>query len=191
MLANLLAMPVVSIWVMPMGLLGVLALPLGFDGLFWWLMGEGVGWMITVSLWIAALPGAVGHITAFGIGALLLGSAGLIVLCLLKSPLRFGGILLIAIAALWAMRTPQPDVMISADGNSVAVRGASGPAVDDPSRQRQRHLCLPRMACRRRRYAHAKRSDDSGRVFAATQPAARSALADGALVAIVAQHRGL
>ena len=31
-LANLLAMPVVSAWVMPAGILGVLALPFGFDG---------------------------------------------------------------------------------------------------------------------------------------------------------------
>ena len=30
-LANVLAMPVVSVWVMPMGILGVLTLPLGFD----------------------------------------------------------------------------------------------------------------------------------------------------------------
>ncbi len=125
-LANLLAMPVVSVWVMPAGLLGVIALPFGFDGLFWRLMGEGIGWMIAVALWIAALPGAVGHIAAFGVGPLLLGSAGLIVLCLLKSPLRLGGAIVMAVAAFWAMRTPQPDVLVAADGASVAIRGASG-----------------------------------------------------------------
>ena len=38
-LANLLAMPVVSAVVMPMGILGVLAMPFGFDALFWQLMG--------------------------------------------------------------------------------------------------------------------------------------------------------
>ena len=30
-LANLLAMPVVSVWVMPMGILGLIAMPFGFD----------------------------------------------------------------------------------------------------------------------------------------------------------------
>ena len=34
-LANLLAMPVISAWVMPMGILGVLAMPFGFDAAFW------------------------------------------------------------------------------------------------------------------------------------------------------------
>jgi competence protein ComEC len=41
-LANLLAMPVVSAVVMPMGILGVVSVPFGFDGVFWHLMGEGI-----------------------------------------------------------------------------------------------------------------------------------------------------
>ena len=66
-------------------------MPFGLDGLFWRLMGEGIGWMIAVALWVTSLPGAVGRVTAFGVGPLLLGSAGLVVLCLLKSPLRLAG----------------------------------------------------------------------------------------------------
>jgi competence protein ComEC len=69
-LANLLAMPVVSAWVMPMGILGVLTLPLGFDAVFWRLMGEGIDWIIAVVLWVAQLPGAVGRIHAFAAGNL-------------------------------------------------------------------------------------------------------------------------
>ncbi len=56
-LANLAAMPVVSALVMPAGLLGLLAAPFGLDGLFWWLMGLGIDWMIAVSQWVANLPG--------------------------------------------------------------------------------------------------------------------------------------
>ncbi len=41
-IANLLAMPVVSVLVMPAGILGVLALPFGFDASFWRLMGYGI-----------------------------------------------------------------------------------------------------------------------------------------------------
>jgi len=40
-LANLLAMPVVSAAVMPMGILGVVMMPFGFDGLFWAADGRG------------------------------------------------------------------------------------------------------------------------------------------------------
>ena len=124
--ANLLAMPVVSLWIMPWGIIGAIAMPFGFDGWCWWLMGEGVGWMIAVALWVASLPGAVGRIAAFGIGPLLLGSAGLVLLCLLKSPLRLSGMALLALATLWAVRTPQPDVLIAADGSTLALRGSDG-----------------------------------------------------------------
>jgi competence protein ComEC len=60
-LANLLAMPVVSALVMPMGILGVVTMPFGFDAVFWRLMGDGIDWMIRVALWVSALPGAVGR----------------------------------------------------------------------------------------------------------------------------------
>ena len=125
-LANLAAMPVISAWVMPMGILGVLAMPFGFDAVFWRLMGEGIDWMIAVALWVAHLPGAVGHIHAFGTGPLLLASAGLLLLCLLRSPLRLSGALLAVIACVWVLATPRPEVLIAADGEAAAVRGADG-----------------------------------------------------------------
>jgi competence protein ComEC len=125
-LANLLAMPVVSAWIMPMGILGVLTVPLGFDGVFWRLMGEGIEWIIAVVLWVAHLPGAVGRIHAFGIGPLLLNSVGLLLLCLLRTPLRLLGALPVVAALLWAVTTPQPDLLISPDGETAALRGGDG-----------------------------------------------------------------
>jgi competence protein ComEC len=111
---------------MPMGLLGLIALPFGFDGMFWRLMGEGIDWMIAVALFVAHLPGAVGRMAAFGVGPLLVGSGGLILLCLLKTPLRWSGGVLVVFASLWAVRAPLPDLLVSADGQALAVRGADG-----------------------------------------------------------------
>jgi competence protein ComEC len=125
-LANLLAMPVVSALVMPAGILGVVAIPFGFDGPCWQAMGIGIDWMIAVVLWVAHLPGAVGRIHAFGSGPLLLGTAGVLLICLLRTPLRLTGVALFIAACVWAMLTPQPDVLISADGQTVAVRGGDG-----------------------------------------------------------------
>jgi competence protein ComEC len=89
-------------------------------------MGLGIDWMIWVALFVAGLPGAVGRMSAFGAGPLLLCSAGLVVLCLLRSPLRWSGAVAIAAAALWAMRVPPPDVYVADRGGVVAVRGGSG-----------------------------------------------------------------
>ena len=125
-LANLAAMPVVSALVMPAGLLGLAAMPFGFDGFFWWLMGIGIDWMITVSQWVANLPGAVGRMAAFSIAPLILASVGIIVMGLLRTPLRWSGAAALALAVVWAVGAPRPDILISGDGRNVAVRGGDG-----------------------------------------------------------------
>lgn len=125
-LANLFAMPVVSVLVMPMGILGAVAMPFGFDAVFWRLMGVGIDWMIAVVLWVANLPGAVGPMAAFGTGPLLLCTGGLLLMCLLRSPLRWCGAALIVVASLWALAAPRPDVLISADGQTAAIRTREG-----------------------------------------------------------------
>ena len=125
-LANLAAMPVVSAVVMPAGLLGLVAMPFGFDRVFWAIMGFGIDWMIFVTQWVAAIPGAVGRVPAFGIGPLVAASAGIILFGLLRTPLRWSGAMLVLVGALWAARSTQPDILISADGRHVGVRGGDG-----------------------------------------------------------------
>jgi competence protein ComEC len=125
-LANLLAMPMVSIVAMPAGLLGLVALPFGFDGPLWRLMGVGIDWMIAVALWVASLPGAVGRIAAFGAGPLLAGTAGLVLICLLRTPLRWCGAGVLAVAVLWALNPVRPDVLVADGGHAFAVRGSDG-----------------------------------------------------------------
>src|SRR5579863_10026219 len=126
LLANLAAMPVVSAIVMPAGMLGLVAMPFGFDGFFWWLMGVGIDWMIVVTEWVAALPGAVGRITAFGTGPLILSTLGIILLGLLRTPLRWSGAVLFAVSVIWALILPQPDILISGNGHQIGVRGRDG-----------------------------------------------------------------
>ncbi|HET7847458.1 MAG TPA: ComEC/Rec2 family competence protein, partial [Pseudolabrys sp.] len=109
-----------------MGILGVLAMPFGFDGPFWHLMGTGLEWMIFIAQWVAGLPGAVGHIHAFGTGPLLLGTLALLLICLLRTPLRWAGAAVGMMACAWALATSQPDILIAADGQAAAFRGSNG-----------------------------------------------------------------
>jgi competence protein ComEC len=125
-IANLVAMPVVSALVMPAGLLGIVAIPFGFDSLFWHLMEVGIDWMTFVSQWVAALPGAFGRVHAFGIGPLIVMSSGIVALGLLRTPLRWTGAALIGCGVLWAAVATEPDILIARDASSVAVRGRDG-----------------------------------------------------------------
>src|SRR5262249_23221767 len=115
-LANLLAMPVVSFVAMPAGLLALLAMPVGLDGALGRLVGVGIEWMIVVAQWVASLPGAIGRIAAFGPGPLLIGTAGLIVICLLRTRLRWCGIGVLAAAILGALNPQKPDVLVADNG---------------------------------------------------------------------------
>ncbi len=124
--ANLAAMPVVSALVMPAGLMGLIVMPFGFDGFFWWLMGVGIDWMMWVSAWVAGLPGAIGRMAAFGTGPLILASLGIILLGLLRTPLRWSGAAVLVLAIGWAASASKPDILISGDGRNVAVRGGDG-----------------------------------------------------------------
>src|SRR3984885_9103496 len=125
-LANLAAMPVVSVVVMPAGMLGLLAMPFGLDGVCWWLMGVGIDWMIVVTKWVAALPGAIGRMAAFGIGPLIAASGGIGLLGWLRAPLRWSGAIVRTRWVVWALEVPQPDILISSDGHNVGVRGKDG-----------------------------------------------------------------
>jgi competence protein ComEC len=101
-------------------------MPFGFDAPFWRLMGQGIDWMNAVALWVASLPGAVGRMPTFGIGPLLLETGGLLVICLLRTPLRWSGALVAGCAIAWALATPQPDILVAGDGQTAAFRGADG-----------------------------------------------------------------
>ena len=61
-IANLIAMPVVSAWIMPVGILGLMTMPLGLDGFCWRLMGGGIEWMVLVALWVTSFPGRWGEL---------------------------------------------------------------------------------------------------------------------------------
>src|SRR5262249_3459030 len=101
-IANLIA----TAWIMPVGILGLMTMPLGLDGFCWRLMGGGIEWMVLVALWVTSFPEALGRIAAFDAGPLLLCTAGLVVLCLLRTPLRFIGACLIGVAAILMIRAP-------------------------------------------------------------------------------------
>jgi competence protein ComEC len=89
-------------------------------------MSDGIDWMNRVALWVTSLPGAVGRMHAFGTGPLLVGTAALLLVCLLRTPLRWSGALLAVGASLWAVTTPQPDILMAGDGQVAAFRGTDG-----------------------------------------------------------------
>lgn len=125
-LANLLAMPVISFLIMPFALLSVLLLPFGYDALGWQVMGFGIDVMLQVARFVTDLPGAEGRVAAFGAGTLLIATAGLFALAIPISRLRWIGVPLLAAAFLLATTATRPDVLVDAEADIVAVRVPDG-----------------------------------------------------------------
>ncbi len=82
--------------------------------------------MIVVTEWVAALPGAIGRMAAFGIGPLIAASIGIVLLGLLRTPLRWSGAVVLLLATIWAIAVQQPAILIAGDGHNVGVRGKDG-----------------------------------------------------------------
>ncbi|MDF1748639.1 MAG: ComEC/Rec2 family competence protein [Alphaproteobacteria bacterium] len=75
-LANLLAIPIVTFWVMPLGLLSLLAMPLGLEAWPMTAAGYGIETVLQIAHWVATLPGAIGQLppmTGWGLTCVTLG----------------------------------------------------------------------------------------------------------------------
>ncbi|MEP9347388.1 ComEC/Rec2 family competence protein [Xanthobacter sp. KR7-225] len=126
LLANLAAMPAVSLVVMPAGLIGVLLMPFGWDALAWPVMGAGIDVMLAVSDAVTALPGADQRVGVTGAASLACASLALLCLCLLRGVLRALALAPLALAVIATPAPQRPEILIAPNGETVAVRGADG-----------------------------------------------------------------
>lgn len=126
LLGNMLVLPLVEFIVMPAAVLGVLAAPFGLDGPVWWLMGQGIEFMMTMAHWVAGLKGSVILLPAFGAGALLLMTMALLWLALWQTPIRWAGLIFAAAGIMLAASVKPPDLLISGQGRIAAYRNSAG-----------------------------------------------------------------
>lgn len=125
-LGNALAMPAVSVVVMPMALLSLVAMPFGLEAWPLIAMGWGIDMMLGVAGIVAGLPGASIPVPAFGLPPLLAMVGGGLWLLLWRGTWRFAGLVPIAAGLAAAPFAPRPDIWIDREGQVIAVRMADG-----------------------------------------------------------------
>ncbi|HEY8565251.1 MAG TPA: ComEC/Rec2 family competence protein [Beijerinckiaceae bacterium] len=126
LIGNALALPLVSLIVMPGAVLGVIALPFGLDRLVWEFTGFGVATVLKVADWVSDLSGATLLVPAFCIGALLLFAAALLLATLPISPLRHLALVPALGGLALASQPSRPDLLVDRSGAGAALRGADG-----------------------------------------------------------------
>ena len=134
MASNFVAGPITGLWVMPWGLVAMLLMPLGLDRIPLELMGMGVGWVNDIARTVAAWPGAQVHVPPMSAPALAIGAFGLAFACLWQGRVRWGGLLLVALAVTQPFLAKAPDVLLDEESKIVAVTDASGRLVLRPGR---------------------------------------------------------
>ncbi|MEM6438451.1 MAG: ComEC/Rec2 family competence protein [Pseudomonadota bacterium] len=131
LVANLIAVPIMSFWVMPMGAVAAALAPLGLADLPIWVMGRG----ISVILWIAetttAWPDAVRPVVTPPFGAMALIALGGLWAALWTSGVRWiGAVGVVAGLLLWSFAAERPEVLVAPRGAAIGVMGPEGRAVD-------------------------------------------------------------
>jgi len=130
LIANLLSVPLMGILIMPAA---VLALFLGLFGLgawAYWLMGKGVGWILSVAAYFSGIENAVTTIpSAPSLVLPLIGLSGCLVFLLLGSA-RALGIGLFALSIIIWQRSERPLVLVNQNAALIGVMTNEGRAIN-------------------------------------------------------------
>lgn len=124
--ANLAAMPLVSLLVMPAGLAACVLMPFGLEALPLMLMGFGIETVLGIAHDVASWPGAIRMMPQMPLPALGLVTCGGLWLALWRTNWRLWGVPAIALGGALALHSAPPDVYINRGGTLVALRTPDG-----------------------------------------------------------------
>lgn len=124
--ANLLATPLMGLWIMPCIVLAVILAPFGLSGIALVSLGVGIGFILDVATWFGGLEGAVRGVAAampVALSGVVFGGLWIVIW---RGWERLAGILpVIAGLVLWA-GGERPDLWIARDAALIAGRGEDG-----------------------------------------------------------------
>lgn len=122
-LANLVAVPLTTLWIMPMAILSMMGFAFGSATLPLKGLGTGISVLITIAERVSNWPNAVMLLPSVPILALAVFSLGGLWLCLWSRPWRWWGAWGFGMAILIFLMTSAPDMYIAATGKVIGIRG--------------------------------------------------------------------
>jgi competence protein ComEC len=131
-LANLIAVPLAAIWVMPLGLCALALMPFGLDGPALHLMAAGIGLIVSMARGVAGFSLAQIPVPAMPSWALLLYMVALCGLCLWHGRARLLALVPIVLALSAPFLVQKPDLFVAPDAGLIAVRQEGRLAIGGP-----------------------------------------------------------
>lgn len=123
-LANLVAVPLTALVVLPLGMAALVLMPLHLERLMLIPMGWGIGIILRVARFVGGLPHALIEISPSPGYAVALVAVGLALLGLLRSGARFSGLVPVVLGLVAMTLGRPPDVLVSPTANLIGVRDA-------------------------------------------------------------------
>lgn len=121
LLANVLAVPMMGLIVMPAAVLTLFLWPLGLASAGFWMMDRGIAFILFIADWVAGMDGALRLVSSGPSSVLILITAGGLVVVLWQGWGRGLGLVPILIGLqIWTV-ADRPDILISDDGRLVGV----------------------------------------------------------------------
>jgi competence protein ComEC len=128
-LANLVAVPLAALWIMPLALISFVMMPFGLEEWPLAAMGWGIEAVLAVAGSVQGLPGSITLIPAVPVWTMGLIAFGGLWLCLWRKVWRHAGVVAILIGLVgWTSANP-PDLFLSVDGRMAGLRTTSGELV--------------------------------------------------------------
>ncbi len=125
-LGNALALPFISLAIMPLGVAGVVAYPFGLDWVAWWLMGLATEPVLSAARGVATLERSTVLVPAFDTLPLLLFVLAILWVTLWTTALRWLAVVPAALG-LYLTATPQrADILVDRSAIGAAIRGPDG-----------------------------------------------------------------
>jgi competence protein ComEC len=126
LVANLAAVPITSLWVMPWAVAACLLMPFGLETVALAPMGWGIEAVAWVARTTADWPGAAMLVPTMSGESLALVTSGGVWLCLWRRRWRALGLAPIALGIALVPLAPRPDLLVDGSGRLVALRGQDG-----------------------------------------------------------------
>lgn len=125
-IANGLAIPVMSLVVMPFALLSVVLMPFGLEALPLAALGKGLELVLAISNFVATMPGAQQIIPQLPILSAIAFAVGATFICLLKGKSKIVGAMLLAGGLVFAQFRYQPNILVERTAANIAFRNDNG-----------------------------------------------------------------
>jgi len=124
--ANMVAVPLTGLWIMPWAVATLLLMPFGAEQWALRPMGWGIDAIIDIAHAVGDWPGAVTLVPVMPVAGLAVATLGGLWLCLWQRPWRLAGIPFVLLGLATVLFARVPDVLVADDGRLFAVRDPDG-----------------------------------------------------------------